>query len=257
MKIIFLALVLSQISALEVAHAQIDNVEKATVKSKDYNYTRRLKDYMTSLEDSFSGYINTLKKGDVWLDSGAGDALAQVDYLKRGGVATVIALDARQTENKETLGALLQFSLQFRYFQGRYTENYQPQELYPLKLITDVCGAIAYSSHLDRVLKVLLASLVPGGRLYFEMDDSTAPLQANSSDRLIINKVTDKGEVHVAAADYFNAIKGIEFKVGHAVYGGDTIGTYFVRTSEKLYVPSLEIKGYEAGSPPRKTYTWK
>jgi hypothetical protein len=236
------------VSQAEVLPAERDK----TNNSDSYIQNRGLSDYRQILGSDFSKFLGSLTKNDLWLDSGAGNAIAMIDYLSIGGPARSLAIDAREPQNSVTLAALKKFPQQFTYQSGRYVQDYGPNELPSCKLITDVFGAVTYSSEVDVVFNRLLNALVEGGKLYFEAGMYTYSDRPNEdSDNLLIYK-SDQGSLHpVPVRAWFNAISG-------AVYVEDVFYTSFVKTQKTVVIPRLKLISisYDTGLPVRK-YLWE
>ena len=117
---------------------------------------------------------------DRWLDIGAGQGLAILDYFsprydamhlqgleQRGNKAQAIAIsiEDRRTIHWDQTAASLE-SKQIQYLYGRRLREYSFEELGQFQLITDVLGGFSYTRYLSLFMEKALGLLELNGNLY-------------------------------------------------------------------------------------------
>lgn len=122
--------------------------------------------YLRELGSSLVDRLRGLGSEHRWLDVGAGEALAMLQYLLNSSfphkaeltaIAVSIPLDVR-TQRIQAIAP------SFRYLVGRI-EDARAEELGEFDLITDVYGALAYSHDVSATLRAEISRLRVGGTL--------------------------------------------------------------------------------------------
>ncbi len=196
----------------------------------------------------FIQHLSSLRGPQVWIDVGAGEANAQIDYLydclgasssrfvsKKKDPARLIALSVRKPEYAPRLKeALWKWPDSFQYLEMQI-------EIFPdstpiADIITDSWGAAAYSPRLDLILKKYGRILKKGGRVYISGLQSTRIFNSRREIELV---------------EWFNAIQG--FKLLNYKDGSFQLE----KISDEIDIPALEIVTFEADRPPRRGYRWR
>ena len=154
--------------------------EKIFQKPRAYKANRGLSDYAELLPKGFCDALASLGSSDRWLDIGAGEAQAILDYYapetetagaeKCGGSgpkarAVAISIEDRRTSRWEQAVASVGAG-RLRYFSGKSLRQYSRQELGKFRLITDVYGGFTYTENLSGFLDRMLGLLETGGSFY-------------------------------------------------------------------------------------------
>jgi SAM-dependent methyltransferase len=143
-----------------------------------YTANRGLSEYAELLPSGFCDELGRLGNSDRWLDIGAGEGQAMLDYYapqgdgaakKCGGSgpkarAVAISIEDRRTENWKQQAASL--GDRMRYLAGKRLSQYSRDELGKFQLITDVYGGFTYTENLSRFLENVLNLLEVGGAVY-------------------------------------------------------------------------------------------
>ena len=144
-----------------------------------YTADRGLSSYAEVLPTDFCDALSKLGSSDRWLDIGAGQGQAILDYYapendaapKRcggsGPKARVVAIsieDRRTGKWKQQAASLGDDRL--RYLSGKRLRQYPPEELGKFQLITDVYGGFTYTENLSRFIEKVLSLLEIGGAVY-------------------------------------------------------------------------------------------
>ncbi|MBP5296678.1 MAG: hypothetical protein J6Y94_05030, partial [Bacteriovoracaceae bacterium] len=173
-----------------------------------YTNYRDLADYTQFLGLYFDSALAALRPHEVWLDAGAGAAVAIRGYLTaypQGGKAVGVGVAypaqnalgeaAAVSPNKKELG-----EQRFNYVEG-YLEDLPPQAFQVFgphfQLITDVFGPAMYSPLLDRVVRTYAELLAPDGLLMLVLDMHNL-------------RLVDSSQVALPIQDWFLAMEGLE-----------------------------------------------
>lgn len=144
---------------------EILKIEKS-LNSNGFTTSRTLAEYNSAFK--LRPILAKMTSKHRWLDSGAGRALAQLEYLslfKSSALDSpeLIALAYKKpwfvTSNKK----------KFKYLGGRKLEDYSILELGKFELITDFLGPLSYSKNPAQVLNIYLDMLNVDGtlKIYF------------------------------------------------------------------------------------------
>jgi SAM-dependent methyltransferase len=201
-----------------------------TLKGQQFEINRSLDSYLETFSKrdrhapQLEKSLQQLKPGQVWLDGGAGNAIALRQYLQEGGLARVIGvgyeapLDPGYSKFIRTPEAG-----KFTYHSGRLFEQIPNQELGRVDLITDLVGIASYTKSLDVTLKKYLELLKPGGEAYIQLSETRTRL---------INK---RGQP-VSLVDYLQGIQGAEIdKMGEGIFR-------LRKKTDRVRVPALSIR---------------
>lgn len=144
-----------------------------------YTTDRGLSDYAEVLPTGFCDALGSLGSSDRWLDIGAGEGQATLDYYapeddtapakkcaRPGAKARVVAIsiEDRRTEKWKQQAASL--GDRMRYLAGKRLSQYSRDELGKFQIITDVYGGFTYTENLSRFLENVLSLLEIGGAVY-------------------------------------------------------------------------------------------
>jgi len=145
-----------------------------------YVTNRGLSDYAELLPKGFCDTLGKLGSSDRWLDIGAGQAQAMLDYYapepdaapaqKCGrssakARAVAVSIEDRQTDKWREQAASLGHD-RLRYLSGKRLRDYSAEELGKFQIITDVFGGFSYTEHLSQFVDKVLSLLEVGGSFY-------------------------------------------------------------------------------------------
>lgn len=147
---------------------------------KVYTTDRGLSRYAELLPSGFCDALGRLGSSDRWLDIGAGQGQAILDYYApedaaapaekcRGSSPTAravaISIEDRRTDAWKQRAASLGDD-RIRYLSGRRLRQYSPEELGKFQIITDVYGGFSYTDDLSGFTERALRLLEVGGSFY-------------------------------------------------------------------------------------------
>src|SRR5687767_2114490 len=144
-----------------------------------YTTNRGLSSYAEVLPTGFCDELGRLGSSDRWLDIGAGEGRAILDYYapqgdaapeKCGGSgrkvrAVGVSIEDRRTDKWKQQAAGIGDD-RIRYLSGKRLREYSLQELGKFQLVTDVYGGFTYTENLSRFLDKVLSLLEIGGAFY-------------------------------------------------------------------------------------------
>jgi SAM-dependent methyltransferase len=145
-----------------------------------YVTNRALSDYVEILAAGFCDALGSLGSSDRWLDIGAGDGQAILDYYtptdgappaaKCTGYhgrarAVAMSIEDRRTEKWQQQAASLGDD-RIRYLSGKRLRQYSREELGKFQIITDVYGGFSYTEDLSKFVERVLSLLEIDGIFY-------------------------------------------------------------------------------------------
>jgi hypothetical protein len=143
-----------------------------------YTTDRGLSRYGELLPSDFCDALGRLDSSDRWLDIGAGQGEAILDYYLpedaaaercRGSGprarAVAISIEDRRTDDWKHQVASLGDD-RIRYLFGKRLRQYSPEELGKFQIITDVYGGFTYTEDLSQFVDKVLSLLEVGGSFY-------------------------------------------------------------------------------------------
>ena len=145
-----------------------------------YTTDRGLSRYAELLPSGFCDALGRLGSSDRWLDIGAGQVEAILDYYLpedaaapaekcRGSGAraraVAISIEDRRKDNWKQQAARLGDD-RIRYLSGKRLRQYSPEELGKFQIITDVYGGFTYTEDLSQFVDKVLSFLEVGGSFY-------------------------------------------------------------------------------------------
>ena len=153
---------------------------RGTDGSRSYTTNRGLARYADLLPSGFCDTLRKLGSSDRWLDVGAGEGQAILDYYApeaatapaekcRGSGprarAVAISIEDRRTDKWKQQAARLGDD-RIGYLSGKRLGQYSPDELGQFQIITDVYGGFTYTEDLSRFVDKVLRLLEVGGSFY-------------------------------------------------------------------------------------------
>jgi SAM-dependent methyltransferase len=144
-----------------------------------YTTNRGLSRYAEVLPSGFCDALGKLTSSDRWLDIGAGEGQAILDYYAPQGNAApencrgsgpkaravAISIEDRRTDKWKRQAASLGDD-HLWYLSGKHLREYSPEELGKFQFITDVYGGFTYTENLSRFVEKVLSLLEIGGAFY-------------------------------------------------------------------------------------------
>jgi hypothetical protein len=236
---------------------------------KGYITGRGLSDYAEILPSGFCDALGKLKSSDQWLDIGAGEGQAILDYYApeddkapagrcarpRGQArAVAMSIEDRRTEKWKQQAATLG-EAHISYVSGKPLRHYSREELGKFKIITDVYGGFSYTDDLyqftDKVLNILdvggsFYTMVQGVHLENGKDKANASYQTELVDAAgrdlkvcsWLKQITCTQVVCDSKSDWDSPTELISIR----------------KICSDVSVPPVKLLKYEAGNPPARRF---
>ncbi|MEO7727202.1 MAG: hypothetical protein ABIS45_08105 [Burkholderiales bacterium] len=242
---------------------------------ESYTVNRSLADYAGALTAGFDSSLANLGPQDRWLDIGAGEGQAILDYYtadydrdhpearaRRGTKAQAIAMsiEDRRTPAWTTIAAMLDAN-QTQYLFSRRLREYSLKELGQFQLITDVIGGFSYATDLSLFVEKVLGFLQVNGSFYTVLQDvnsdagTNQPYYANAPYLTEIKKA-DGSDVKVCS--WLKRISCVEVTCELKTSWKPPVESFRVRKiCNEVVVPALEPVHYAAGTPPERRFKLK
>jgi hypothetical protein len=238
-----------------------------------YVIDRSLLAYTATLLSGFDRELAALGPGDRWLDVGAGQGQAVLDYYterydamnreRRGKKAQAVAMsiEDRRTPLWQQTAVRLEAN-QIQYWHGRRLRDYTAAELGKFRLISDVFGGFSYARDLSLFMGRTLDALETGGSFYTTLIDVQPENAAQTSTRRNAPRntpfLTSIANADGSATKVCTWLKDIScVAVTCAVQSKleTVIEVYRVqKICDKVTVPALSLVHYEAGTPPERRF---
>lgn len=245
---------------------------RGDVVPAEYVTDRSLLSYAITLLPEFDRSLAALGPTDRWLDIGAGEGQAILDYYgarydamhregqqQRGSKAqsVAISIEDRRTDEWHQTAAALEAG-KIRYFFGKPLRDYSAAELGKFNLATDVYGGFSYTSNLSGFMEKVLDSLELNGSFYTLLIDvhpetwSNPPAQPRSVFQTeIVN--ADGSELKVCT--WLRHISCVRVTCEQEKKWDTPIERYRIeKTCADVRVPALTSVHFVAGTPPARRF---
>ncbi|MCC6531650.1 MAG: hypothetical protein IT531_03805 [Burkholderiales bacterium] len=238
---------------------------------KGYVIGRTLEAYARALPAEFNDELAKLGAADRWLDIGAGEGRAVLDYAlddeppanapaiarKARARAVAISIEDRRTEQWHRTAANLETN-QIRYLFGKTFGQYTFEELGNFRVITDVLGGFSYTNNLSTFMEKALRLLEVNGTFYSLLQDVRNEAGNNRPhypDARFLTEITriDGSEVRMCA--WLKSIGCVEVMCEAKPTWTPPIEVYRVRkVCEDVTVPKLTLQHFQSGTPPERAF---
>jgi len=240
-----------------------------------YVVDRSLWSYATFLTSGFDRSLADLGPADRWLDIGAGEGHAILDYYtpgydwehfegreRRGKKARTVAIsiEDRRTPRWHDTAASLEAN-QIRYLSGKRLREYSLEELGQFQLITDVIGGFSYAQNLSLFMENVLSFLELNGGFYSLLLDvipENAKNRTSYPDTLFLTDIENADGSEVRTCSWLKSITCVEVTCASNTEWDRPIELYHIRkVCNNVTVPALVPLRFEAGTPPIRRYQLK
>ena len=276
-----------QVLWLESAYSQVPAVSKFTeevwkqqdiyrsgTESKPSGYTvdRGLADYASALSPEFDRELANLGPEDRWLDIGAGEGQAILDYYtveydtkhkegqaRRGKKARAVAMsiEDRRTPKWRQKAASLDAN-QIQYLYDKSFREYSRDELGRFQVITDVIGGFSYTTNLSLFMEKVLGILEVDGSFHTLLQDVSSEAGTNlphyqGSPFLTQIRNSDGSELKICS--WLKSISCVKVTCELKKGWKPAIEAFHVKkVCDNTAVPGLAPVHYQAGTPPERGF---
>lgn len=238
----------------------------------DYVTDRSLLSYAITLLPDFDHSLAKLGPADRWLDIGAGQGRAILDYYgerfdamhaegreQRGSKARAVALsieDRRTVEWQQIASSLEPGKIEYRF--GKRLREYATAELGRFKLVSDVYGGFSYTADLSLFMEQVLALLEVGGSFYTVLIDvhpEDWPQRPAASRAPFQTGIISATGAEIKVCAWLKRIRCAEVTCSTDTRSATPIERYRVKKRcEDTVVPTLETTHFVAGTPPARQF---
>jgi hypothetical protein len=237
-----------------------------------YTVDRALMIYADGLASGFERALADLGPADRWLDIGAGQGQAVLDYYTPGydlahpqgrerrgrkAQAVAISIEDRRTRLWDLTAGSLEPD-QIRYLSGRRMSQYSLEELGKFQLITDVIGGFSYTDGLSRFMEKVLGLLDVNGSFYTALQDvqwedgSNRPFYPGAS---FLTRITDAAGADMKVCAWLKRIACVEVTCEAKPQWQPPLEAFRVRkVCNEVAVPAVDTVHYQAGTPPERRF---
>jgi hypothetical protein len=240
-----------------------------------YVVDRSLSNYAEVLPSGFDRALAGLGPEDRWLDIGAGQGQAILDYYapdydleypegheRRGGKARAVALsiEDRRTVLWRQVTARLGTN-QIQYLFNKRLREYSREELGKFQVITDVYGGFSYTANLSLFVEKVLGLLDLNGGFYsllqaVHLDDGKDHLYR--PEPVYLTEIIDAAGHDVKVCSWLKSITCVKVTCeSKSTWDSPTELVHIQKVCDDVSVPALEPLHYEAGTPPGRRFQLK
>lgn len=238
----------------------------------DYVTDRSLLSYATTLLPDFDRSLAKLGPADRWLDIGAGQGRAILDYYgerfdamhaegreQRGSKAKAVALsieDRRTADWQQTAAGLEPGKIEYRF--GKRLREYKLEELGRFKLATDVYGGFSYTANLSLFMEQVLTLLEVGGSFYTVLIDvhpERWPQRTAATRAPFQTEIIDSAGAEIKVCAWLKRIRCAEVTCEADPRSTTPVERYRVKkVCDHTAVPALTATHFVAGTPPARQF---
>ena len=241
-------------------------------KPEGYVIDRGLLSYTFTLPAEFDQALANLGPTDRWLDIGAGEGQAVLDYYaprydsmhpagreRRGKKAQAVAMsiEDRRTPLWHQAAASLEAN-QIRYLFGKRLREYSLEQLGQFHVITDLLGGFSYTQSLSLFMEKVLGFLALNGSFYTILQDVHSELGTNRPyypDARFLTEIANTNGSEVKVCSWLKRITCVEVTCELKPEWKPPVEIYRIhKTCNNVTVPALVPVHFEAGTPPERRY---
>ena len=226
-----------------------------------YTIDRGLSVYEQGLSSTFRNSLDELGPRNRWLDIGAGEGQAVLDYYKaerpaQKAQAVAMSIEDRRTPFWVETAARLAPG-QIRYVVDKRLREYSIEELGRFELITDVIGGFSYTENLSLFMEKVLGFLQLDGSFYtvlqdvhFE-DDSNRPFYEGSP---FLTQLTQQDGSELKVCAWLKRIACAQVTCEPKRWRPPVEAYHVRKVCNEVAVPALRLLRYQAGTPPERQF---
>lgn len=234
-----------------------------------YVIDRSLLSYAFVLPTAFRSELGNLGPADRWLDIGAGEGRAILDYCtsrydamlpgksKRKARSVAISIEDRRTHRWHHTAKRLEPD-QISYLHGKRLREYAPEELGRFRLITDVMGGFSYAADLSLFIEKTLDVLATDGSFFTVLQDVRSEHRTNSPyypDAPFLTEIVATDGTEITMCAWLKRIKCAEVSCEFKKDMQPPIEVYRIhKTCNETLVPKLTMVHFQAGTPPERRF---
>jgi len=236
---------------------------------RGYTTNRGLSDYAGLLSTGFCDALGKLGSSDRWLDIGAGDGQAILDYSAPAGAAAPVekcarsvakaravamSIEDRQTDKWRERAASLGPD-RLRYLSGKRLRQYSTEELGKFQIVTDVFGGFSYTEDLSQFVDKVLSLLEVGGSFYTLVPGVHLEHAKDKLGILYLTELEDAAGRPEKVCSWLKQISCVQVTCeSKSDWKRPTELINIRKVCSNVSVPRLKLWEFEAGYPPARRF---
>ncbi|MGE5307204.1 MAG: hypothetical protein ACM3TN_28175 [Alphaproteobacteria bacterium] len=242
---------------------------RGTDGRRSYTTNRGLSRYADILSSDFCDALGKLGSSDRWLDVGAGEGQAILDYYapedaasaaeKCGGSgprarAVAISIEDRRTDRWKQQAARLGDD-RIHYLSGKRLREYSREELGKFQIITDVYGGFTYTEDLSQFMDKVMSLLEVGGSFYTLATGVHLEDGKDKLGTLYLTELEDAFGRGVKVCSWLKKISCVQVTCESKTDSDRPIQLIKIqKVCSDTSVPRMKLLEYEAGYPPGRCF---
>ena len=234
-----------------------------------YVTNRGLSDYAGLLPSGFCDALGRLGGLHRWLDIGAGDGQAILDYYggtddaaptencaRLGAKARAVAMsiEDRRTDKWRQLAVSLDDD-RIRYLSGKRLRQYSAEELGKFQIITDVYGGFSYTEDLSGFMETVLRLLEIDGVFYTLLQNVHLEGGKDSPKPWYQTELVDAGGRDVKVCSWLKKTTCVKVACeSKSNWDSPTELINIRKVCSDVSVPPVKLLQYQAGNPPGRRF---
>jgi hypothetical protein len=235
-----------------------------------YVVDRSFLSYASILPADFLRLLADLGPTDRWLDIGAGEGHAVLDYYtpkydsmhlkgrdRKKAQAVAMSIEDRRTPRWQEIAASLEPN-QIQYLFGRRLREYSSEELGQFRLITDHIGGFSYTQYLSLFMEKVLSILELNGVFFTILLDVLSETEADPAlykNLLFLTEIENTDGSSVKVCSWLKSIRCVQVTCELNSEMQRPIEVYRIqKVCNNVTVPALVSLSYEAGTPPPRRF---
>jgi len=237
-----------------------------------YVVDRGLLFYTFTLPAEFDHALASLGPTDRWLDVGAGQGQAILDYYtprydsmhpagreQRGKKAQAVAMsiEDRRTPRWNQTASSLEAN-QIQYLSGKRLREYSLEEMGKFQVITDLLGGFSYTQSLSLFMETVLGFLTLNGNFFTILQDVHSEKGTNRPyypDARFLTEIKNTDGSEVKVCSWLKRITCVEVTCDLKPGWKPPVEVYRIRkVCNNVTVPALVPNHFEAGTPPERGF---
>jgi hypothetical protein len=229
---------------------------------------RTFSDYLDLLPSGFCDSLGSLGSSDRWLDIGAGEGQAILDYYapedqasdkKCAGAggrvrAVAMSIEDRRTDKWRRQAAIFGGD-RLRYFSGKHLRYYSGEELGTFQIITDVYGGFSYTEHLSVFMEKVLSLLEIGGVFYTLVQSVHLEDGKDKPTTWYLTELVDAAGRDVKVCSWLKQTACVKVVCeSKSDWHTPTELINIKKVCSDVSVPRMKLLKYEAGNPPERRF---
>lgn len=245
--------------------AKQENIYRSRGNSVPEGYitSRTLSGYAKLLPAQFDAALKRLGPEGRWLDIGAGQGLAILEYYasyaggqRAGSRARVIALsieDRRTEQWRQRVASLGPNQIEYRF--GKRLRDYTVDELGKFQVITDVYGGFSYTDQLSPFVEKVLALLEVEGAFFTLLQSVRLEDGKDDPTTWYLTELVDTAGRDVKVCSWLKSISCVKVSCDSmSTWEAPTELIHIRKVCQEIAVPRLDPLVYEAGTPPGRKF---